>query len=77
VATASNSDVTRYRRNLRGEVDRAALYRMLAQAESSQDQPEALAAGMPADKRSHGRVFRAMVDVAHTGFSGATIARSR
>ena len=136
----------RYRDNLRGEVDSAALYRMLATAESSTElaevyrrlasvedrhaelwqtklreaghepltiapgarvrflgwlarrfgadtvlpfvlageatdlqsyetQPEARAAGLPADERSHGRVFRTIVATSRQGMSGETLAR--
>jgi VIT1/CCC1 family predicted Fe2+/Mn2+ transporter len=146
MVVADRRDVERFRRNLHGEVDSAALYRTLAQAEENQDlaevysrlaavedrhaevwrtrlrdagqepasitpsarvrvlgwlarrfgtdtvlplvlaaedadshgydvQPEAIAAGMPADERSHGRVFRTIVATSRTGLSGATVAR--
>ena len=146
MSTVSEQDIARYRRNLRGEVDSAALYRALAGAEGSpelaevyrrlaavedrhaelwrtrlaqagqpatnitpsvrarvltwlarhfgpdavlpmvlageqadsaiyDDQPEARSAGLPAEERSHGRVFRAIATSSKQGLSGATVAR--
>ena len=140
------SDVERYRDNLRGEVDGAALYQMLAEAEpnpelasvyrrlaaaeerhaelwrtrlreAGQDlpsfqpslrvrllgwlarrfgvdavrplvlsmeaadshsydrQPEAVAAGLPADERSHARVFRHLSSTTRAGLPGEAVAR--
>jgi VIT1/CCC1 family predicted Fe2+/Mn2+ transporter len=142
----SNTDVERYRHNLRGEVQSAALYRMLATAESSpelaevyrrlasveerhaevwraklrevghepptsspgarvrflgwlahrfgadtvlplvlageaadihayENQADARAAGLPAEERSHGRVFRTIVATSRQGMSGEVLAR--
>jgi vacuolar iron transporter family protein len=141
-----DADADRYCRNLRGEVDSAALYRMLASADSNaelaevyrrlasveerhaelwrtklreagheppaiapgarvqflgwlarrfgadtvlpfvlageaadihayENHPEARAAGLPADERSHGRVFRPIVATSRQGMSGETLAR--
>jgi VIT1/CCC1 family predicted Fe2+/Mn2+ transporter len=146
MTAASQRDLERYRRNLRGEVDSAALYRTFASAESSpelaevyarlaavedrhaqvwrtrlrdagqmaesvtpgmrvrvlgwmarrlgtdtvlplvlagedadshayEDQPEARVAGMPAEERSHGRVFRTIAATSPRGLSGTTVAR--
>jgi vacuolar iron transporter family protein len=143
---ANARDLERYRRNLRGERDAAALYRTLAANEKSpeladvytrlagvetkhaevwrahlrsagegadtdsvgirvrllgwlarwfgteavlplvlaaeasdshmyDEQPEAVAVGMAADERSHGRVFRAIADTSRTGLSGPAVAR--
>ena len=143
---SETTDVRGYRRNLRREVDSAALYRALASAEASpelaevysrlatveerhgnlwrtklqdagqqpyalrpsmrarlltwlvgrigvepmlplmlageasdthayEDQPEARVAGLPAEERSHGRVFRAMVATSRRGLSGEAVAR--
>jgi VIT1/CCC1 family predicted Fe2+/Mn2+ transporter len=140
------ADIKRYRDNLRGEVDSAALYRALARAEASpelnevysrlaavedrhadlwrarlresglvpdqiqptararflswlvdrvgaepvlplilaaeasdthayQDQPEARAAGLPGEERSHGRVFRTIVANSRSGLTGQAVAR--
>jgi vacuolar iron transporter family protein len=140
------SDIKRYRTNLRGEIDSAALYRALSAVETSpelaevygrlaavedrhadlwrtrlsdagqhpeplapsararflswlvhrvgaepilplvlageasdthayEDQPEARAAGLPAEERSHGRVFRAIVATSRQGLSGEAVAR--
>jgi VIT1/CCC1 family predicted Fe2+/Mn2+ transporter len=139
-------DGERYRQNLRGEIDSAALYRTLASAESNSqlaevykrlaaveerhadvwrrhleeigepippprpsararflswlvkhvgvepllpiilageasdihsydDQPEARAAGMPAQERSHGRVFRTIEATSRQGLTGEAVAR--
>jgi rubrerythrin len=146
VQAASARDVERYRRSFRGEINSAALYRTLAESETSTElaevyarlaaaeerhahvwrsrlrgagheppsespgvrvrllgwlarrfgadtilplvvaaeandthayegQPEALATGMPAEERSHGRVFRAIVETSRSGLSGAAVAR--
>jgi vacuolar iron transporter family protein len=143
---ARESDVERYRNNLQGEVDGAALYRLLAEAEKTSElasvyqrlaaveerhaevwrsklreaggseptlrpslrvrvigwlarrfgastvlpmvlsgeagdtalydaQPEARAAGMPRDERSHARVFRAIASSAPQGLRGESVAR--
>jgi vacuolar iron transporter family protein len=142
----ANADADRYRNNLRGEVDSAALYATLAKAESSPElaevyqrlasveerhadvwraklrevgleppqsapgarvrflgwlarhfgpdtvlplvlageatdihsydqQPEARAAGLPAEERSHGRVFRTIVATSRHGLTGDVLAR--
>ncbi len=39
------------------------------------DQPDARAAGLPADERSHGRVFRTIVATSRQGLTGDTVAR--
>ena len=143
---SGTADLQRYRRNLRGEVDGAALYRALASAEPSpelaevykrlvtveerhgdlwrsklqdagqqpyalrpsmrarllswlvgrigvepmlplilageasdthsyEDQPEARVAGLPAEERSHGRVFRLIVATSGRGLTGEAVAR--
>jgi vacuolar iron transporter family protein len=144
---ASREDLERYRANLRGEVDGAALYRLLAEAESRPEiadvyrklaeaearhaelwrgklrdagqpvpklqpslrvrvlgwiarrfgvnvvlpvvlgleagdtamydnQPDAVAAGLPADERSHGRVFRQLAaNPGRGGLTGESVAR--
>jgi VIT1/CCC1 family predicted Fe2+/Mn2+ transporter len=142
----SSDDIHRYRSNLRGETDSAALYRALAQAETNPQlkqvygrlaavedahaqfwrsrldrlgvragrrglglrtralaflarrfgpqfvlpviqtlersdttqydrQPDAVAAGLPADERSHSRIIAAAARPAHGGVSGGTLAR--
>jgi vacuolar iron transporter family protein len=142
----SSDDIHRYRSNLRGETDSAALYRALADAETNPQlkqvygrlaavedahaqfwrsrldrlgvragrrglglrtralawlarrfgpqfvlpviqtlersdttqydrQPDAVAAGLPADERSHSRIIEAAARPAHGGVSGGTLAR--
>src|ERR1051326_5840347 len=40
-----------------------------------QDQPEARAAGLPGEERSHGRVFRTIVANIRSGLTGQAVAR--
>jgi len=54
----SNTDVERYRHNLRGEVQSAALYRMLATAESSPELAEVYRRLASVEER-HADVWRA------------------
>jgi len=40
-----------------------------------QEQPEARAAGLPGEERSHGRVFRTIVATSRSGLTGQAVAR--
>src|SRR6266481_100471 len=106
---ADDGSVARYRTNLQGEVDSAALYRAMAGAEKDphlseiyrrlaqrfgpqfvlptlstlerrdsgmyDQQPEAVAGGLPAAERSHNRVVEAMESAMPGGVSGSALAR--
>jgi vacuolar iron transporter family protein len=77
VATASNSDLHRYRRNLRNEVDSAVLYRILAEAESSQELAEVYARLAAVEER-HAEVWRTKLgSIGPAGPSEAPGARVR